>query len=157
MTHQAIVSRSGYSYRLRKQFFMHEFDPHSGHCNDSVFLQLLLRYVQAMITQIAQNAACNRHHSIYQQLSRWLLVNLDKQTSNELTVTQDHIASMLGVRRESVTDAARKLMQKGLINYHRSHIEVLSRSGLESQVCECYHVVKSEYDRLIPILSDKAA
>jgi len=157
MTHQAIVSRRGHSYRLRKQLFMHEFDPHSGHCNDPAFLQLLLRYVQAMITQIAQTAACNRHHSIYQQLSRWLLVNLDRHSSNELLVTQDYIASMLGVRRESVTDAAGRLLQKGLISYSRGHIKVLSRPGLESQVCECYSVVKSEYERLMPIPIDMAA
>ncbi|WP_446811367.1 Crp/Fnr family transcriptional regulator [Methylomonas sp. 2BW1-5-20] len=157
MTHQAIVSREGYSYRLRKQLFIQEIDRHAGQCNDPVLLQLLLRYVQAMITQIAQTAACNRHHSIYQQLSRWLLVNLDRQSSNELIVTQDHIAAMLGVRRESVTDAAGKLLQKGLISYSRGHIKVLSRPGLESQVCECYNVVKTEYDRLAPILSDIAA
>ncbi len=157
MTHQAVVSRGGAGYQLRKKPFMQEFDYRSGCCNDTVFLQLLLRYVQAMITQIAQTAACNRHHSIYQQLSRWLLVNLDRQTSNELMVTQDHIASMLGVRRESVTDAAGKLLQKGLISYSRGHIKVLSRPGLESQVCECYQVVKTEFDRLMPILPDMAA
>ncbi|OAH96377.1 Crp/Fnr family transcriptional regulator [Methylomonas methanica] len=157
MTHQAMVSRGGFSYRLRRQLFIHEFDHRSGHCNDPVFLQLLLRYVQAMITQIAQTAACNRHHSIYQQLSRWLLVNLDRQSSEELIVTQDHIASMLGVRRESVTEAAGKLQQKGLITYSRGHIRVLSRPGLESQVCECYNVVKTEYDRLLPIPADMAA
>lgn len=151
ITHQAAVSREGYSYRLRKQLFMYEFDHQPGHCNHRVLLQLLLRNVQAMITQIAQTAACNRHHSIYQQLSRWLLVNLDRQTSNELIVTQDHIANMLGVRRESVTEAARKLQQKGLIIYSRGHITVLSRPGLESQVCECYNVVKTEYDRLMPM------
>lgn len=113
MPHQDIVNRGGYAYRLRKQFFKHEFNHNSGYCKDPFFLQLSLRYVHAMMTQIAQNAACNRYHTIYQQLSRWLLVNLDRQTSNELIVTHDHIASMLGVRRESVTEAVGKLLQKG--------------------------------------------
>jgi len=157
MTHQAIVSRKGYSYRLRKQLFMHDFDHQYGLCGDIMFLQLLLRSVQAMIAQIVQTAACNRHHSIYQQLSRWLLVNLDRQASNELIVTQDHIASMLGVRRESVTEAAGKLLQKGLISYSRGHINVLSRPGLEVQVCECYNVLKTEYNRLRPMPTDMAA
>lgn len=157
MTHQAIVSREGSSYRLRKQIFMHEFDHQSGHCGDMVFLQLLLRSVQAMIAQIVQTAACNRHHSIYQQLSRWILVNLDRQASNELIVTQDHIARMLGVRRESVTAEAGRLLQKGLISYSRGHITVLNRPGLESQVCECYNVVKTEYYRLMPMPADMAA
>jgi CRP-like cAMP-binding protein len=157
MTHQAVVSLGGVGYRLRKKQFMQEFDYHSGCCNDPVFLQLLLHYVQAMVTQISQTAACNRHHSIYQQVARWLLVNLDRQTSNELMVSQDHIVSMLGVRRESITEAAGKLQQKGLISYQRGHLRVLNRLELEGQVCECYNVVKTEYDRLMTILPDMVA
>jgi len=111
---------------------------------------LLLRYTQALITQMTQTAVCNRHHSVEQQLCRWLLLSLDRLASNELTMTQELIASMLGVRREGVTEAARKLQRAGLIDYSRGHITVLDRPGLEAQVCECYQVVKKESDRLLP-------
>jgi DNA-binding transcriptional regulator YhcF (GntR family) len=115
--------------------------------------QVLLRYSQALITQMAQTAVCNRHHSITQQLCRWLLQSLDRLSSDELTITQEMIASMLGVRREGVTEAALKLQKAGFIDYHRGHITVLDRQGLEKQVCECYQVVKKEYDRLVPFPS----
>ncbi len=113
-------------------------------------LHLLLRYTQALITQMAQTAVCNRHHSVDQQLCRWLLLSLDRLPSNELTMTQELIANMLGVRREGVTEAAGKLQKAGLILYSRGHITVLDRPGLEERVCECYQVVKSESDRLLP-------
>ena len=112
-------------------------------------LHLLLRYTQALITQMAQTAVCNRHHSVDQQLCRWLLLSLDRLSSNELTMTQELIANMLGVRREGVTEAAGKLQQAGLIRYSRGHITVLDRPGLEKRVCECYAVVKKEFDRLL--------
>ena len=129
---------------------MQAFDrPHEGR-HDGVLHHLLLRYTQALITQIAQSAVCYRHHSVYQQLCRWLLQSLDRLVSNELTITQELIANMLGVRREGVTEAACKLQKAGLIDYHRGHITVLDRQGLETQVCECYKVVKTEFDRLIP-------
>ncbi|WP_445370824.1 Crp/Fnr family transcriptional regulator [Methylomonas sp. HW2-6] len=157
MPHQAVVSRTGYGYRLRRQLFIEEFGAAQGIGNDQSLFRWVLRYIQALMTQIAQTAACNRHHSIYQQLTRWLLLNLDRQSSNEMRVTHDHIANMLGVRRESVTDAAGKLQQKGLITYSRGHLAVLDRSGLEAQVCECYSVIKTEFDRLIPCLAAAAA
>jgi Mn-dependent DtxR family transcriptional regulator len=113
-------------------------------------MRLLLRYTQALITQMAQTAVCNRHHSIDQQLCRWLLLSLDRLTSNKLTMTQELIANMLGVRREGVTEAAGKLQQAGLIHYSRGQITVLDRTGLENRVCECYQVVKTETDRLLP-------
>ncbi|AMK78554.1 MULTISPECIES: Crp/Fnr family transcriptional regulator [Methylomonas] len=150
MPHQAVVTRGGYGYRLRRQLFIKEFESGDESRTDRSLFQLLLRYIQALITQIAQTAACNRHHSIYQQLCRWLLLNLDRHSSNEMLVTHDQIANMLGVRRESITDAAGKLQQKGLISYSRGHINVLNRAGLETQVCECYQVIKTEFDRLIP-------
>jgi CRP-like cAMP-binding protein len=112
-------------------------------------LHLLLRYTQALITQMAQTAVCNRHHSVDQQLCRWLLLSLDRLPSNQLTMTQELIANMLGVRREGVTEAAGKLQQAGLIQYNRGRITVLDRPGLEARVCECYQVVKSESDRLL--------
>jgi CRP-like cAMP-binding protein len=157
LSHQAIISRAGGCYRLRRQLFMQAFDCHSGNGDNQRLFHLLLRYTQAMITQIAQTAACNRHHSIYQQLSRWLLLNLDRQTSNELILTQEHIAHRLGVRRESITKAAGLLQEKGLISCYRGHLSVLNRSGVEDQVCECYKVVKAEFDRLLPISTDIAA
>jgi len=113
-------------------------------------LHLLLRYTQALITQMAQTAVCNRHHSLDQQLCRWLLLSLDRLRSNELLMTQELIANMLGVRREGVTENALKLQQLGLIRYVRGHITVLDRAGLEARSCECYSVVKKEYDRLLP-------
>jgi CRP-like cAMP-binding protein len=115
-------------------------------------LHLLLRYTQALITQMAQTAVCNRHHSVDQQLCRWLLLSLDRLESDELTMTQELIANMLGVRREGVTEAAGKLQREGLIEYSRGRIKVLNRSGLEGRVCECYQVVKTEFDRLLPSL-----
>jgi CRP-like cAMP-binding protein len=156
LSHQAIVSRAGGCYRLRRLLFMQAFDCYSGNGDNQILFHLLLRYTQAMITQIGQNVVCNRHHSIYQQLSRWLLLNLDRQSSNELILTQEHIAHKLGVRRESITKAAGKLQQKGLISYYRGHLSVSNRSGLEDQVCECYKVVKAEFDRLLPVSTDIA-
>ena len=113
-------------------------------------LHLLLRYTQALITQMAQTAVCNRHHSLDQQLCRWLLLSLDRLQGNDLVMTQELIANMLGVRREGVTEAALKLQKVGLIRYARGHISVLDRAGLEQRTCECYAVVKKEYDRLLP-------
>ena len=115
-------------------------------------LHLLLRYTQALITQMAQTAVCNRHHSLDQQLCRWLLLSLDRLNSNQLVMTQELIANMLGVRREGVTEAAGKLHKAGLIDYRRGRITVLDRPGLEQRTCECYAVVKKEYDRLLPAL-----
>ena len=112
-------------------------------------MRLLLRYTQALITQMAQTAVCNRHHSVDQQLCRWLLLSLDRLQSNELSMTQELIVNMLGVRREGVTEAAGKLPQAGLIHYQRGRISVLDRKGLEARPCECYQVVKTEYDRLL--------
>jgi CRP-like cAMP-binding protein len=111
---------------------------------------LLLRYTQALLTQMAQTAVCNRHHSLDQQLCRWLLLSLDRLPSNELIMTQELIANMLGVRREGVTEAAGNLQKSGLIKYSRGHITVLDRAGLEARVCECYAVVKREFERLLP-------
>jgi CRP-like cAMP-binding protein len=113
-------------------------------------MQLLLRYTQALITQMAQTAVCNRHHSLDRQLCRWLLLSLDRLQSNQLVMTQELIANMLGVRREGVTEAAGRLHRAGIINYQRGHITVLDRSQLERRTCECYAVVKKEYDRLLP-------
>jgi CRP-like cAMP-binding protein len=116
-------------------------------------MQLLLRYTQALITQMSQTAVCNRHHSVDQQLCRWLLLSLDRLSSNELTMTQELIANMLGVRREGVTEAAGKLQDAGLIRYRRGRITVLDRPGVEARACECYQVVKAEFDRLLPYSS----
>jgi len=150
MPNRAVVRNEGYAYRLRRHLFMQAFDrPHGGR-HDGALHHLLLHYTQALLTQIAQSAVCNRHHSVYQQLCRWLLQSLDRLASNELTITQELIASMLGVRREGVTEAAGRLQKAGLIDYHRGHITVLDRQGLETQVCECYQVVKKEYDHLLP-------
>jgi len=113
-------------------------------------IHLLLRYTQALLTQMAQTAGCNRHHSLDQQLRRWLLLSLDRLQGNELVMTQELIANMLGVRREGVTEGASKLQKAGLIKYARGHINVLDRQGLERRSCECYAVVKKEYDRLLP-------
>jgi CRP-like cAMP-binding protein len=141
---RAIVQSAGYSYRLLGQRLKDEFNRHSE-------LQiLLLRYTQALITQMSQTAVCNRHHSIDQQLCRWLLLSLDRLPTNRLTMTQELIANMLGVRREGVTDAASKLQQLGVIEYSRGQITVLDRPKLESLSCECYGVVKRETDRLLP-------
>ncbi len=144
MPNRAVVQSAGHAYRLRGQLLMHEFNRYEG------MLHLLLRYTQALITQMAQTAVCNRHHSVDQQLCRWLLLSLDRLPSNELTMTQELIANMLGVRREGVTEAAGKLQHAGLIHYSRGRVTVLDRPGLEERVCECYHVVKAESDRLLP-------
>jgi len=146
MPNRAVVQSAGHAYRLRGAFIKQEFDRYG------VLLRLLLRYTQALITQMAQTAVCNRHHSVDQQLCRWLLMSLDRLSSDELVMTQELIANMLGVRREGVTEAAGKLHRAGLIDYRRGHIKVLDRPGLEARVCECYQVVKTEFDRLLPSL-----
>jgi CRP-like cAMP-binding protein len=143
---RAVVQSAGYGYRLKAQLLKQEFN------RAGPVLRLLLRYTQALITQMAQTAVCNRHHSVEQQLCRWLLLSLDRLSSHELTMTQELIANMLGVRREGVTEAAGKLHRAGLIDYSRGHIAVLDRPGLETRVCECYQVVKTEFDRLLPDL-----
>nr|WP_268247415.1 Crp/Fnr family transcriptional regulator [Halomonas qijiaojingensis] len=140
---RAIVQSAGHAYRLRGQFLKDEF------YRAGSLQGLLLRYTQALITQMAQTAVCNRHHTVDQQLCRWLLLSLDRLSTNELVMTQELIANMLGVRREGVTESAGKLQKAGLIAYHRGHITVLDRPGLESRVCECYAVVKKEYRRLL--------
>jgi CRP-like cAMP-binding protein len=141
---RAVVQSAGHGYRLRGDVLRKEFE--SG----GVLQHLLLRYTQALITQMTQTAVCNRHHSVDQQLCRWLLLSLDRLPTNELVMTQELIANMLGVRREGVTEAAGKLQDEGLIRYSRGHITVLDRKKLEARVCECYGVVKKEYDRLLP-------
>lgn len=145
---RAIVQTGGHGYRLKAPLLMQEFNRAGGR-RAGVMQHLLLRYTQALITQISQTAVCNRQHSVEQQLCRWLLLTLDRLPSKELTMTQELIASMLGVRRESIAVAAGHLQQAGFIRYRRGHITVLDRSGLESRVCECYAVVKHEYDRLL--------
>ena len=139
----ATVQTAGHGYRLKVRLMMEEFN------RAGPMMRLMLRYTQALITQMSQTAVCNRHHSVEQQLCRWLLLTLDRLTSNELIMTQELIASMLGVRREGITEAAGNLQRAGLISYRRGHITVLERSGLESRVCECYVVVKNEFDRLL--------
>ena len=139
---RAIVQSAGSAYRLTGQRLKQEFNRHGQ------MLHVLLRYTQALITQMAQTAVCNRHHSVDQQLCRWLLLSLDRLPSNKLTMTQELIANMLGVRREGVTDAAGKLQSLGVIEYARGHITVLDRPKLEELCCECYAVVKKETDRL---------
>jgi CRP-like cAMP-binding protein len=141
---RAVVQSAGQGYRLQAQIIKDEFD------KTGPVLHLLLRYTQALITQMAQTAVCNRHHSLDQQLCRWLLLSLDRLQGQELVMTQELIANMLGVRREGVTEGAMKLQQAGLIRYSRGHITVLDRAGLEKRSCECYSVVKKEYDRLLP-------
>ena len=148
----AVVCVSGYGWRLKEPVLLQEFRRTGGR-RAGVLQHLLLRYGQALMTQLAQTAVCNRHHSVEQQLCRWLLLTLDRLPSNELTMTQELIASMLGVRREGITETAGNLQRAGLISYRRGHITVLDRSGLESHTCECYNVVKKEFHRL---LSDAA-
>ena len=143
-TNRAVVQSAGKAFRLRADLMLQEFN------RAGPVLHLLLRYTQALLTQMAQTAVCNRHHSLDQQLCRWLLLSLDRLQSNELVVTQELIANMLGVRREGVTDAAGQLQRAGLIRYQRGHITVLDRPGLEARSCECYATLKSEYDRLLP-------
>jgi CRP-like cAMP-binding protein len=138
------VQSAGNGYRLKASVLKSEF------ARGGEFAHLALRYTQALITQMAQTAVCNRHHTVDQQLCRWLLLSLDRLPSNELMMTQELIANMLGVRREGVTEAAGKLQAAGLIHYHRGKIIVLDRLRLERRVCECYGVVKKEFDRLLP-------
>lgn len=143
-TSRAIVQSAGWGYRLLSQRMKDEFNRHGE------LLQLMLRYSQALITQMAQTAVCNRHHSIDQQLCRWLLLSLDRLRGNQLLMTQELIANMLGVRREGVTEAAGRLHKLGVIDYSRGHITVTNRQKLEQLSCECYAVVKAETDRLLP-------
>jgi len=142
-TSRATVQTGGSGYRLKGRLLLEEFNRAGS------MMRLLLRYTQALMTQMSQTAVCNRHHSVEQQLCRWLLATLDRLPSTELTMTQELIASMIGVRREGITTAAGHLQQAQCIRYRRGHITVLDRPGLESRVCECYGVVKSEYDRLL--------
>ena len=140
---RAVVQSAGQGFRLASPTIKEEF-------SRAPVLHLLLRYTQALITQMAQTAVCNRHHSLDQQLCRWLLLSLDRLQGSQLVMTQELIANMLGVRREGVTESALKLQKAGLINYSRGHISVLDRPRLEQRSCECYAVVKKEYDRLLP-------
>jgi len=139
----AVVQTAGHAYRLRSSLLKQEFN------RSGLLHRLLLRYTQALITQMCQTAACNRHHSIEQQLCRWLLLTLDRSPTNELVMTQELVASMLGVRREGITEAAGRLQSEGFISYRRGHISVRDRSGLETRSCECYAVVKKELARLL--------
>jgi CRP-like cAMP-binding protein len=141
---RSVVQSAGQGFRMHGQVLKDEFS------RSGPVLYLLLRYTQALITQMAQTAVCNRHHSLDQQLCRWLLLSLDRLPSAELVMTQELIANMLGVRREGVTEAAANLQRAGLIRYRRGHITVLERAGLEQRTCECYGVVRKEYDRLLP-------
>ena len=140
---RAVAQSAGQGFRLESSVIKQEF-------NRAPVLHLLLRYTQALITQMSQTAVCNRHHSLDQQLCRWLLLSMDRLKGDELVMTQELIANMLGVRREGVTESALKLQRAGLINYVRGRIKVLDRGGLEKRTCECYAVVKKEYDRLLP-------
>ena len=140
---RAVVQSAGHGYRLEAQLLKQEFN------RAGAMMHLLLRYTQALITQIAQTAVCNRHHTVEQQLCRWLLLSLDRLSTQELTMTQELIANMLGVRREGVTEAAGTLQRAGVIRYSRGRITVLNRQRLEREVCECYAVVKKEFDRLL--------
>lgn len=146
---RALVQSAGHAYRMPGQRLKDEFNRHAD------LMLLLLRYTQALITQMAQTAVCNRHHSIDQQLCRWLLLSLDRLPDNRLSMTQELIANMLGVRREGVTEAAGRLQKQGVIEYSRGHITVLDRPKLEALCCECYDVVKRETDRLLPYLSKR--
>ena len=141
---RAVVQSAGLGFRLKARIVKEEFN------RSGPVMHLLLRYAQALITQVSQTAVCNRHHTLQQQLCRWLLMSLDRLPGNELRMTQELISNMLGVRREGVTESALKLQEAGVIRYARGHITVLDRKGLEDRVCECYGVVKKEYDRLLP-------
>ena len=143
-TSRAVVQSAGHAFQIKPHQLVDEFN------RNGPVLHLLLRYTQALITQMAQTAVCNRHHSLDQQLCRWLLLSLDRLEGSDLVMTQELIANMLGVRREGVTEAATKLQQDGLIRYTRGHIRVLDRVGLEQRTCECYAVVRREYERLLP-------
>jgi CRP-like cAMP-binding protein len=146
---RAIVQSAGQAYRMKGQSLSQEFN------RAGALQHLLMRYTMALLAQMSQTAVCNRHHSIDQQLCRWLLLSLDRLASNELSMTQELIADMLGVRREGVTEAAGKLQSAGLISYSRGRIKVLDRPGLEARVCECYDVVKKEFIRLLPDMLEK--
>jgi CRP-like cAMP-binding protein len=141
---RAVVQSAGHAYRMKGPVLKDEF------YRAGPMLHLLLRYTQALLTQMAQTSACNRHHSLDQQFCRWLLLSLDRLPSNELIMTQDLIANMLGVRRQGVTEAAANVERAGLIKYRRGHITVIDRAGLEARVCECYAVVRKEFERLLP-------
>ena len=141
---RAVVQSAGIGYRIPSRIILNEFN------NAGPVMHLLLRYTQALITQMSQTAVCNRHHSLDQQFCRWLLLSLDRLTSNQLKMTQELIANMLGVRREGITEAALKVQKAGFIKYTRGHITILDRTGLENRTCECYAVVKAEYDRILP-------
>jgi CRP-like cAMP-binding protein len=141
---RAVVQSAGQALRMPGRLLRDEFN------NSATVMRLFLRYTQALISHMAQTAVCNRHHSVDKQLCRWLLISLDRHTSNDLVVTQEQIARMLGVRREGVTEAALSLQRDGLISYRRGHVNVIDRRGLEQRCCECYSVVKAEYDRLLP-------
>jgi len=143
---RALVQSAGEGFRLPADFMLQEFE------RSGPVMHLLLRYTQSLITQMTQTAACNRHHSLDQQLCRWLLLSLDRLASNELVMTQELIANMLGVRRESVTEAAGRLHKAGIIDHHRGRIVVLDRGRLENRTCECYAVVRKEYERLLPAM-----
>lgn len=140
----AVVQSAGKSYRIKANAILDEFNKGGS------VMHLLLRFTQALITQMTQTAVCNRHHSLDQQLCRWLLLSLDRLPGNELVMTQELIANMLGVRREGVTEAALKIQKAGFIKYARGHITIIDRLGLEKRTCECYQVVKTECDRLLP-------
>ena len=142
-TSSAVVQTAGHAYRLPGRILKEEFN------RAGILQRLLLRYTQSLITQMAQTSACNRHHSVEQQFCRWLLLTLDRVSSRELIMTQELVASMIGVRREGITEAAGKLQQAGFISYRRGHIAVLDRAGLETRSCECYAVVKKEMIRLL--------
>jgi len=141
---RAVVQSAGKGYRLRAEAMKGEFD------RSGPVMHLMLRFIQSLITQMSQTAVCNRHHTLDQQLCRWLLLSLDRLHGDQLVMTQELIANMLGVRREGVTEAALNLQKANLIQYARGHITVLDRPGLERRTCECYEVVKKEYDRLLP-------
>ncbi|MEX1215669.1 Crp/Fnr family transcriptional regulator [Saccharospirillum sp.] len=149
MLHRSLVQSAGYAYRLPKQRLKEEFDRHGE------LLLLMLRYTQALLTQVSQTAVCNRNHQIYQQLCRWLLISMDRLEDNHLTMTQEFIANMLGVRREGVTEAALKLQRLGVISYSRGLINVLDRPKLEELSCECYSVVREETDLLLNYLPQR--
>ena len=141
---RAVVQSTGYAFKLPAKVLMHEFE------RTPAVTRLLLRYTQSLITQMAQTAGCNRHHTLEQQLCRWLLSTLDRLPGNSLVMTQELISHLIGVRREGVTEAACKLQRLGMISYSRGHITVLDRAALESHVCECYAVVRRETERLLP-------
>jgi len=149
MPNRAVVQSEGHAYRLRGKLLKEEFN------RAGALQHLLLRYTLALLSQMAQTAVCNRHHTVDQQLCRWLLLSLDRLPANVLSMTQELIANMLGVRREGVTEAARKLQDAGLIHYSRGRITVLDRPGLEARVCECYNVVRKEFHRLLPDVIEK--